>query len=218
MKIGILGTGMVGQTIGAKLVALGHDVVMGSREAKNPKARAWAKKAGKGAGHGTFADAALHGELIFNCTSGTVSLAVIEAAGKKNFAGKILIDVSNPLEKGWPPPSAYRGEDSVGEQLQKALPKTHVVKSLNTVNCTIMVDPSLVPGEHDIFVGGNSKRAKAKVTKILREWFGWKSVVDLGGIESSRGAEAFVLFWVQLYGAMGGPDFNVHVAKGKAAK
>lgn len=215
MKIGILGTGMVGNAIGSKLVALGHTVTMGSRTAGNEKAVAWVAQAGNGAAAGTFADAAAHGEIVFNCTGGMVSLAAVEAAGADNFAGKILIDVSVPLDfaKGFPPALGFRGDDSVGEQLQRALPATRVVKTLNTVNCNVMVNPALLPGDHDIFVGGNDADAKATVTGILKDWFGWKSVVDLGDITTSRGTEAYVLMWVRLYGAMGGPDFNIRLVR-----
>lgn len=219
MKIGVLGTGMVGNAIGSKLVSLGHEVVMGSRSAGNEKAAAWAAQAGKNAAAGTFADAAAHGEIVFNCTGGMVSLAAVEAAGAENFSGKILIDVSVPLDfaKGFPPALAFRGEDSVGEQLQRALPNTRVVKTLNTVNCNVMVNPTLLADDTDIFVGGNDAEAKRTVTGILRDWFGWKSVIDLGDITTSRGTEAYVLMWVRLYGAVGGPDFNVRLVKGKNA-
>lgn len=215
MKIGILGTGMVGNAIGSRLVALGHDVTMGSRTAGNEKAVAWAAQAGKNAAAGTFADAAAHGEIVFNCTGGMVSLAAVEAAGADNFAGKILIDVSVPLDfaKGFPPALSFRGEDSVGEQLQRALPAARVVKTLNTVNCNVMVNPALLPGEHDVFVGGNDADAKLTVIGILKDWFGWKSVIDLGDITTSRGTEAYVLMWVRLYGAIGGPDFNIRLVR-----
>lgn len=215
MKIGILGTGMVGRTIGAKLVALGHDVRMGSRQAGNEKAVAWVEQAGAKASQGTFADAAAHGEIVFNCTGGMVSLAAVGAAGVDNFAGKILIDVSVPLDfaNGFPPALGFRGEDSVGEQLQRALPATRVVKALNTVNCNIMVNPGLLPGDHDVFVGGNDADAKLTVTGILKDWFGWRSVIDLGDITTARGTEAYVLMWVRLYGAVGGPDFNIRIVR-----
>lgn len=215
MRIGILGTGMVGSAIGTKLVALGHDVKMGSRKAGNEKALAWVAKAGKGASEGTFADAAAHGEIVFNCTGGTVSLEAVKVAGVANLDGKILIDVSNPLDtsKGFPPSISFRGESSVGEQLQQALPGTKVVKTLNTVNCNIMVDPSLVPGEHDIFVSGDNPDAKARVTEILKDWFGWKSVIDLGDISTARGVEAYILFWIRLWGVTKSPNFNIKVVR-----
>jgi predicted dinucleotide-binding enzyme len=149
------------------------------------------KQAGRGASRGTFADAASHGELVFNCTSGAGTLDALAAAGEENLRGKVLIDVANPLDfsKGMPPTLFVFGEDSLGEQLQRAFPETKVVKALNTVNCQVMVDPSRVPGDHDIFVSGNDAAAKATVTEILRDWFGWKSAIDLGDMSAARGTE-----------------------------
>jgi 8-hydroxy-5-deazaflavin:NADPH oxidoreductase len=213
MKIGVLGTGMVGSTIGTKLVALDHDVKMGSRTATNEKARAWVTEVGSRASSGTFADAAAFGEILFNCTSGTGAIDALTAAGKENLGGKILIDVSNPLDfsKGMPPMSSFRGEDSLGESIQRAFPDVKVVKTLNTVNCNVMVDASRVPGDHDVFVSGNDATAKARVVEILRGWFGWKSVVDLGDISTARGTESYLLLWLRLWGALKTGDFNIKV-------
>jgi predicted dinucleotide-binding enzyme len=215
MKIAVLGTGMVGETIAGKLVALGHEVKMGSRSATNEKAAAWTKKIGKGASHGTFADAAAFGELVFNCTFGSVSVAVLEAAGTTNLAGKIIIDVSNPLDlsRGFPPGVTFHGEDSTGEQIQRAFPEAKVVKTLNTVNCNIMINPALIPGDHDVFVSGDDAAAKAAVTGYLRDWFGWKSVIDLGGIVTARGVESYVVMWVHLMGPAKGPNFNIKLMR-----
>jgi predicted dinucleotide-binding enzyme len=204
MKLGVLGTGSVGQTIGAKLVALGHEVKMGSRSATNDKAAAWAKAAGPNASQGTFAEAAAFGELVFCCTSGAGTVEAARAAGEANLRGKILIDVSNSLDfsKGFPPILFTGNTDSLGEQLQRALPETKVVKSLNTVTAALMVDAgSLAGGEHDVFVSGNDAGAKERVSEILRDWFGWKHVVDLGDITTARGTESYVALWVRLYGA-----------------
>ena len=213
MKLGVLGTGMVGNAIGTKLVALGHDVKMGSRTATNEKAEAWAKQAGRGASQGTFADAAAHGEVIFNCTSGAGALEALTSAGKENLRDKVLVDVAVPLDfsKGMPPTLFVFGDDSLGEQIQRAFPETKVVKALNTVNCQVMVDPSRVPGDHDIFVSGNDAAAKATVTEILRDWFGWKSVIDLGDISTARGTESYLMLWLRLWGALGSADFNIKV-------
>jgi predicted dinucleotide-binding enzyme len=215
MKIAVLGTGMVGNAIGSKLVALGHDVRMGSRSATNSKATDWVKKTGAKASHGTFADAAAFGEILFNCTNGIASLEALKAAGAENLSGKIVIDVSNPLDlsNGFPPSISFRGNDSTGEQLQRAFPDAKVVKALSTVNCQIMVDPGRVKGDHDIFVNGNDAAAKAQVTEILRDWFGWRSVVDLGDITRSRGVESYIVTWVHLYGAIGTSDFNIKVVR-----
>jgi predicted dinucleotide-binding enzyme len=215
MKIAVLGTGMVGNAIATKLCQLGHDVKMGSRTAGNAKAAEWVKAAGGKASAGTFAEAAASAEIAFNCTAGAVSLEALEAAGKKNLAGKVLVDVSNPLDfsKGMPPSLTVCNTDSLAEQIQRAFPEAKVVKALNTTNANVMVDPSLIKGDHDIFVCGNDAAAKAQVTEILSGWFGWKHVVDLGDLTAARGQEMFVIFWVRLYGALKSPMFNVHVAR-----
>ena len=216
MKIGILGTGMVGTTIGNKLVALGHEVRLGSRAAGNEKALAWVKQAGARASQGSFADAAGFGELVFNCTNAHASLDALHAAGAANLRGKILVDVANPLDfsKGMPPTLFVGNDDSLGERIQRAFPDVKVVKSLNTVYCDVMVEPGKLKGDSDIFVSGNDAAAKGRVSEILRGWFGWKSVVDLGDITSARGAEAWLLLWVHLYGALGSRDFNVKLVRG----
>lgn len=213
MKIGVLGSGAVGARIGGKLVALGHEVKMGSRTANNEKAAAWVAHAGAGATQGTFADAARFGEIVFNCTNGNATLEVLRQAGAEAFAGKIVIDQANPLDfsKGFPPSLSVANTDSLGEQVQRALPDAKVVKTLNTMSNPVMVEPSVVKGDHDVFVCGNDAEAKAQVTKILREWFGWKHVIDLGDITQSRGTEMFLPLWVRLYGVLGKAEFNIHV-------
>jgi 8-hydroxy-5-deazaflavin:NADPH oxidoreductase len=215
MNIGILGTGMVGQTLGTKLAELGHSVKMGSRSASNEKAQTWAKATGSNASVGTFADAAKHGEILFNCTGGMVSLEALKAAGEENLDGKTLIDVSNALDfsKGFPPTLSVCNDDSIGEQIQRAFPKAKVVKTLNTVNCQLMVNPSIVPGEHDLFVSGNDADAKAQVTTILKDWFGWKNVIDMGDITTARGTEQLLPIWVRLMSLFKSPQFNFHIAK-----
>jgi predicted dinucleotide-binding enzyme len=213
MKIGILGTGMVGQTLGTKLVQLGHQVKMGSRSADNPKAIDWMKNVGSGASKGTFAEAAAFGEIIFNCTAGTASLAALELAGAANLKGKILIDVSNPLDfsQGRPPFLSVCNTDSIGEQIQRTYPDTRVVKSLNTMNCSVMINPGLLKGDHDVFVSGNDPDAKAMVTQLLKEQFGWKSVIDLGDITTARGAEMVLPLWLALRGVVQTSQFNFKV-------
>jgi hypothetical protein len=215
MKIAVLGTGMVGNAIATKLAKLGHEVKMGSRTADNAKAAEWVKANGAKASQGTYADAAAFGELVFNCTLGVSSLAALEAAGKKHLAGKVLVDVSNPLDfsKGMPPTLSVCNTDSIAEQIQRAFPETKVVKALNTTNCNLMVDASLLKGDHDTFVSGNDAGAKGQVTEILKGWFGWKHVVDLGDLTAARGQEMFVILWVRLYGAFQSPMFNVHVVR-----
>jgi 8-hydroxy-5-deazaflavin:NADPH oxidoreductase len=199
MRIAVLGTGDVGNRLATKLVSLGNEVMMGSRTAKNPKAAAWAKVMGAKASTGTFEDAAKFGEVVFNCTAGAVSLEALKLAGKGNLATKVLVDVSNPLDfsKGMPPTLTACNTDSLGEQIQRAFPDAKVVKALNTMGNELMVNPGLVPGEHDTFVCGNDQQAKAKVVEMLRA-FGWKSPIDLGDITAARGLEMMLPIWVRL--------------------
>jgi 8-hydroxy-5-deazaflavin:NADPH oxidoreductase len=216
MKIGVLGTGSVGQAIAGKLCTLGHEVRMGGREAKNEKAAAWVKAAGERASQGTFAEAASFGELIFNCTSGAGALDALTAAGAENLRGKVLADISNPLDfsKGMPPRLFTGSDDSLGERIQRAFPEAKVVKTLNTVTAQVMVDPTRVGGgAHDIFVSGNDAGAKARVAEILRGWFGWKNVIDLGDISTARGTESYLMLWVRLWGSLGSAEFNIRVVR-----
>jgi len=215
MKIGILGTGMVGKAIGTKLLQLGNNVKMGSRTANNEKAAEWVKASSANASQGTFTDAAAFGELLFNCTSGMASLDALKLAGAGNMNGKVLIDISNPLDfsKGMPPTLSVCNSDSLGEQIQRAYPQVKVVKTLNTMNCNIMVNPSLVPGSHDVFVSGNDAGAKAKVTDILKNWFGWKTVIDLGDITTARGTEMMMPIWIRLMGTFQSPNFNYKIVR-----
>jgi predicted dinucleotide-binding enzyme len=214
MKIGVLGTGLVGNTIATKLVALGHEVRMGARSATNEKAAGWARSAGGRGSAGTFADAAAFGEILFNCCNGAGTLSALDAAGDANLRGKILIDVSNPLDfsRGMPPTLLIANTDSLGEQVQRTHPDAKVVKALNTMNCNVMVNPGLVKGEHDVFISGNDPEAKARVVELLRS-FGWKNVVDAGDISAARGQEALLILWARLFGAMQTPTFNFHVAR-----
>jgi predicted dinucleotide-binding enzyme len=214
MRIGVLGTGMVGTTIATKLVDLGHDVTMGSRTADNEKASEWVASTGDHASQGTFADAAAHGELLFNCTNGAVSTEAIGSARPEDLAGKTLVDVSNHLDlsQGMPPIVVMSPRDSVGERIQRAFPEARVVKALNTINCLVMVDPARLPGEHDVFLCGDDEAAKREVVELL-ESFGWppQHIVDLGGITAARGMEAYLALWLQLRGLVGSGDFNIRV-------
>lgn len=215
MQIGILGTGMVGSALANGLVARGHEVKMGAREAGNEKAGAWAKSAGKAASAGRFSDAAAFGEIVFNATRGDASLDALRAAGKENLRGKVLVDVANPLDfsRGMPPTLFTAAEgDSLAERIQNELPDTRVVKALNTINASVMTDPSRVRGPSDLFICGNDAEAKRRVTALLRE-FGWQNVIDLGDITNARGTEAYLLLWLRLWNALGTADFNVHVAR-----
>jgi 8-hydroxy-5-deazaflavin:NADPH oxidoreductase len=216
VNIGILGTGMVGKTIASKLVELGHEVRMGSRAAGNESAVAWAAEAGEGASTGTFADAAGFGEVVFNCTAGVASLDALAAAGETNLAGKLLIDVANPLDfsQGMPPSLSVCNTDSLGERIQRAFPATHVVKALNTVNCDVMVEPARVPGEHVVFVCGNDFEARGAATRLLGE-FGWPAerVLDLGDVTAARGTEMYLPLWLNLMGQLGTLHFNIELTR-----
>lgn len=220
MNIGVLGTGVVGNTIGNRLTQLGHNVMMGSRDANNEKAQAWSAAAGSNASHGTFNDAAAFGEIVFNCTAGMNSLAALELADRETLSGKIVVDVANPLDfsQGFPPTLGIANTDSLGEQIQSRFPDSRVVKTLNTMTCAVMVDPTLVPGDHNVFVSGNDADAKKRVGDLLGE-FGWKpsNILDLGDITTARGPEMVLPIWVRLYGALGTANFNFAVVRADAS-
>lgn len=216
MRIGVLGTGTVGDAIATKLVEVGHDVVMGSRSAGNEKAVAWRDQFPERAGEGSFADAAAHGALVVNATTGVASLEALRAAGADHLAGKTLLDVANPLDfsAGFPPRLSVANDDSLGEQIQREFPDTRVVKALNTMNAQVMVDPGQLPGQHDVLVAGDDAAAKAEVVGLLRS-FGWRedAVLDLGGIAAARGMEAYLLLWLSLMGTFGSATFNIRVVR-----
>jgi predicted dinucleotide-binding enzyme len=226
MKIGVLGTGSVGQTVAAKLAQLGHGVVIGTRDPAvtlartepdrfgNPPLAVWLEGRA-GVQLGTFAQAAAHGELVVNATSGDVSLEVLRAAGADHLAGKVLVDIANPLDfsRGFPPSLSVCNTDSLGEQLQRAVPAARVVKTLNTVTASLMVEPgTLAGGAHTMFVCGDDAAAKATVTGLL-ESFGWKDVVDLGDITNARATEMWVPLWARLFGVLGTPMFGMKVVR-----
>jgi predicted dinucleotide-binding enzyme len=187
---------------------------MGSRTAGNENAVQWAKENGARASCGTFADAAVFGDIVFNCTAGTASLAAITSAGANNLKGKILVDVANPLDfsKGMPPTLSVCNTDSLGEQIQRAFPNVRVVKALNTMNCKVMVEPTIVLGDHDVFVCGNDAKAKAEVTEVLKS-FGWRSIIDLGDITAARGTEMLLPVWLRLMGRFQTANFNFKIAR-----
>lgn len=192
---------MVGQTLATKLVQLGHEVKMGSRQAGNDKALAWVAAAGDRASEGSFADAAAFGEVVMNATAGVVSLEALTAAGSDNLAGKLLIDVANPLDfsKGMPPTLSVCNADSLGEQVQRSFPDARVVKAFNAVNVTYMVEPAVLPERHNLFICGNDAEAKAQVQELARS-FGWPAadILDLGDISAARGTEMYLLLWLRL--------------------
>ena len=197
MKVGILGTGDVGRALGRGFVALGHDVKMGARTANHEKALAWAAGQGPRASQGTFADAAKFGDLLVFATLGVANPEVVKAAGIDAFAGKVVIDATNPLDfsAGFPPDLAIKGNDSGGETLQRLVPLAKVVKAFNIVNNDLMFRPDVAGGPPDMFIAGDDADAKKHVTAILND-FGWPRVVDFGGIKSSRWLEALCIVWV----------------------
>ncbi|HVQ95391.1 MAG TPA: NAD(P)-binding domain-containing protein [Mycobacteriales bacterium] len=216
MRIGVLGTGTVGHAVGTRLVDLGHEVRMGSRTAANPAAVAWAQKAGSSASFGTFRDAAEFGEVLVNCTVGAHSVEVLTAAGVEHTAGKLLIDISNPIDLGELPSFALLvcNTDSLGERIQLMFPAVRVVKALNTINADVMVQPELLPGDHVVFICGNDPAAKVQTVELLGE-FGWPAerVVDLGDISAARATEMYLTLWVRLYGVLGTAHFNVAISR-----
>ena len=218
MKVGVLGTGMVGTAIGTRLIELGHEVRMGSRQARSEKAEQWAESAGDRASSGDFADAASFGEIAFNCTAGEGSVEAVSSA-KVGLAGKLLIDVANVLDfsNGPPPMISATDQDSLAERIQRAVPEARVVKSLNTVNNDVMVDPARIPGDHVIFLSGDDQAAKRQAIEVLGE-FGWpeERVIDLGDLTTARGPEMYVGLWLRLWGALESSQFNIGLLRGQA--
>jgi predicted dinucleotide-binding enzyme len=226
MRIAVLGTGMVGRALSGKLAALGHETWLGTRDVAASLANTEAARDGTGTfaeWHernpqvqvATFAEAAGNAEVVFNATAGTASLDALKLSGEENLAGKLLVDVANPLDfsKGMPPSLSVCNTDSLAEQIQGAFPAAKVVKTLNTVTAHLMVDAGqLAQGEHTMFVAGNDGDAKATVTEILREGFGWKNVLDLGDLTAARGMEMYLPLWLSMMmQGVKSPMFNVAV-------
>ncbi|MGV3624162.1 MAG: NADPH-dependent F420 reductase [Archangium sp.] len=200
MRIGVLGTGSVGRAISARLSSLGHEVRVGSRTAGEDKV--------------LFAEAAQFGELLFNCTSGKGSVDALTSCGDA-LDGKVLVDTSNPLDfsKGFPPSLTVCNTDSLAETIQRAFPGVRVVKALNTVNNSVMVNPrKLADGEHDLPLCGNDAAAKADVRTLLAS-FGWRHFVDLGDLTAARAMEMYLPLWVRLYGGLKTAEFNFKLVK-----
>jgi hypothetical protein len=225
MNIAVFGTGVVGQTIAGKLVEVGHEVMVGTRDVDKTMARTepgpygmpafsvWQKQY-PGVKPGSFSESARHGEVVINATSGVGSLDALTQAGATDLNGKILIDISNPLDfsQGMPPVLSVCNTDSLGEQIQRAFPEVKVVKTLNTVTAGLMVNPGqLANGEHHIFLSGNDPAAKAQVAEWLATWFGWKHILDLGDITTARGTEMYLPLWLRLWGALGTGMLNVRL-------
>jgi predicted dinucleotide-binding enzyme len=226
VRLGILGTGVVGKTIASRLAGLGHEVMVGTRDPDetlsrtepdtygNPPFSAWQEEHPE-VRLGTFGEAAAHGEMVVNATAGAVSLEALELAGEDNLNGKILIDIANPLDfsMGMPPTLLVSNTDSLGEQIQRRFPEAKVVKTLHTVNAYLMVDPAqLAATDHTVFVSGNDEEAKATVTELLRS-FGWTDILELGDISTARGTEMLLPVWVRLIGVLQKPIFNFKIVR-----
>ena len=230
MKIAIIGTGIVGKTIASKLVELNHDVMMGTRNVSdklastqtdnygNPPFGEWIKTNSK-VKLGSFAEAAAFGELVVNATNGSNSLTALILAGTKNLAGKVLIDISNPLDfSNGMPPSLLPGlnnTNSLAEEIQRTFPDTMVIKTLNTMWCGLMVNPNLVGnGDHINFISGNNSEAKNKVIKLLNQ-FGWldKNILDIGDITGARATESLLPIWLKVMGVTKNGAFNFRLVQ-----
>ena len=225
MHVAVLGTGMVGRTIAGRLEQLGHTVEVGTRDPEATLARTGPDAMGNppfarwhaehpGIGLATFAEAAARAEVVVNGSSGAAALEVLGLAGTDNLAGKVLIDVSNPLDfsAGFPPTLFVADTDSLGERIQRAFPGTRVVKTLNTVTAALMVEPGRLPASSTVFVSGDDAEAKALVTGLL-ESFGHDDVIDLGGIETARGPEMLLPVWLRLMGVLGTAEFGFKVVR-----
>lgn len=226
MKIAVLGTGTVGRALAAGLAAAGHAVTVGTRDVAatlsrvatdsmgNPPFADW-RRQHQDVGVESLAEAAAGAQLVVNALSGPASLPGLEAVGEANLAGKVLVDVANPLDfsRGMPPSLTVCNTDSLGEQIQRRFPSALVVKALNTVNAGIMVDPAgLGGGDHTVFVSGDDATAKAQVVALL-ESMGWSDVIDLGDITTARGTEMYLALWVRLFGVLGTPTFSIKVVR-----
>ncbi|MEZ4360785.1 MAG: NAD(P)-binding domain-containing protein [Kofleriaceae bacterium] len=223
---GVLGTGTVGRAVAARLAELGHPVTMGTRDPAatmarrepdglgNPPFSAW-RDSHPSIELGTFAQAAAHGEILVNATSGASSLEALKAAGEANLGAKVLLDLANPLDfsKGMPPSLFVCNTDSLGEQLQRAFPTLRVVKTLNTMNANLMVDPAqLADADHTVFVAGNDAAAKAAVTDVLQR-FGWRDVLDLGDLSAARGTEMILPIWLRIWSATKSAKFQLKIVR-----
>lgn len=227
MKIAVFGTGMVGRAISAKLAQLGHEVMMGTRDTAHTLARSGAEGVGDapfaawiaqnpGVRLGSFAEAAAHGEMLFNATSGAGSLDALAQAGAAALGSKVLVDISNPLDfsRGMPPSLSVVNTTSLAEQIQQTYPNLRVVKSLNNVTAALMVEPGLLAnGEHSMFVAGNDEAARAQVRDILVNGFGWQDVIDLGDLTAARGMEMFLPLWLRLFGQLQTPMVTIRVVR-----
>lgn len=225
MKFAVLGTGMVGRAIAGRLDELGHEVSIGTRDPEatlarteadgmgNPPYADWASEHA-GVRLATFADAVAEAEVVVNATNGSASLEVLALAGADNLAGKVLLDIANPLDfsAGMPPTLFVKDTDSLGEQIQRSFPQVRVVKTLNTLNANLMVRPDQLPEGSSVFVSGDDADAKATVVALLKE-FGHADVIDLGDLSTARGTEMLLPVWLRLMSALGTPMFNFKIVR-----
>ena len=214
MRIAVLGSGTVGRTLSTRLAELGHTVTLGTRDPDATRARPEVEEV-PGVSLATFTDAVAEVDVVVVALGGAVALDVLGSIGPERLAGTVLVDVTNPLDfsAGFPPTLSVKDTDSLGEQVQRLLPDTKVVKTLNTMNAAVMAHPERVGGgDHTVFVSGDNPTAKAVVEGLLIE-MGHTDVLDLGGIETARGAEMFLPLWLRLMGALGTADFQVKVVR-----
>lgn len=210
MRIAVLGTGMVGQTLGTAFAAAGHEVVLGTRDPEATRSReGWEADLPLA----TYADAAAPAEVVVTAVSGMVALEVLGSCGE--LSGKVVLDVSNPLDtsQGFPPTLGVANEDSLAEQLQRAFPDARVVKALNTTNARVMVEPGgLGDGDHTMFVAGDDASARATVVGLL-EGFGWRDVIEFESLEAARGLEMWLPLWIRLMLRFGHANFNLKIVR-----
>ena len=214
MKIAVLGTGMVGRALAGRLSELGHEVTIGTRDPEETRSRTEWTDGLQELALATFADAAAGAELVVNASGGSVALDVLERTGSENLAGKVLVDISNPLDfsAGFPPTLSVCNTDSLGEQVQRAFPDARVVKTLNTLNAELMVHPETLGETTTVFVSGDDAAAKATVVELLTS-LGHGDVVDLGDITTARGTEMLMPVWLRLMGALGTAEFNYRIVR-----
>jgi predicted dinucleotide-binding enzyme len=225
MDVAVLGTGMVGQALAGRLASLGHTVTIGTRDPRATLARTGPDGMGNPAfadwhadhaevGLATFAEAAAGADLVVLAGHGAAAADMLSAAGEENLAGTVVLDISNPLDfsAGFPPSLFVKDTDSLAEQLQRSFPDARIVKSLNTLNASLMVDPASLGQSSTVFVSGDDAEAKALVTSVL-ESFGHDDVIDLGALETARGAEMLLPLWLRIMGALGTPHFNLKVVR-----
>jgi predicted dinucleotide-binding enzyme len=206
MRIGILGTGTVAQVLARRLFALKHhEVCVGARSSNSETLEPFAEMETL---TGSFAEAAATSELVINATNGNHSVEAVASAADA-LVGKTLIDLSNRLDhsKGMARAALASNGNSVAEEIQAAAPGANVVKALNTMNASVMMDPSLVPGDHLVFLSGDSDGAKQEVKHLLGE-VGWREaqMMDLGGLETATGPEMLMQLWLDVVIARGGFD------------